>query len=199
MKKILVTGAAGFIGFHLCKKLKEKNYFVLGLDNFNSYYDVKLKLAREKILKDLNVKIIHGDINDKKLLDEILLEDFTHMVHLAAQAGVRHSFKKPFEYVSSNLTGFVTLLECIKEKNIKFIFASSSSVYGLNDKTPFSTHDKTDLPANLYGATKKANELIAYSYHNIYKIPTIALRFFTVYGPFGRPDMAYYKFTKKNG
>lgn len=197
MKKIFITGAAGFIGFHLTLYLKKKGYFILGLDNFNSYYSLDLKNLRAKILKENDIEVIQGDINDKVLLDKILSNNFTHVVHLAAQAGVRYSLEKPFEYVNSNLVGFVNLLESIKnQKNLKFIFASSSSVYGSNEKIPFSVYDKTDLPNNLYGATKKANELIAYSYHNINKIPTIGLRFFTVYGPYGRPDMAYFKFTK---
>lgn len=197
MKKIFVTGASGFIGFHLCLYLKNKGNFVIGLDNYNSYYSIELKNLRTKILNENNIEVIKGDINDKSLLDKILSNNFTHIVHLAAQAGVRHSLEKPFDYVNSNLVGFVNLLEAIKnQKNIKFVFASSSSVYGLNDKIPFGILDKTDQPTNLYGATKKANELLAYSYHHLYKIPTVGLRYFTVYGPFGRPDMAYFKFTK---
>ncbi len=197
MKKILVTGAAGFIGFHLCLYLKNQGNYVVGFDNFNSYYSVELKKLRSKILKENNIEIIKADLKDKNKLDKILLNNFTHVVHLAAQAGVRHSFEKPYDFVNSNLVGFINLLEALKNyKDIKLVFASSSSVYGLNDKIPFSTEDKTDLPTNLYGATKKANELIGFSYHHIYKIPTIGLRYFTVYGPYGRPDMAYFKFTK---
>jgi UDP-glucuronate 4-epimerase len=197
MKKILITGAAGFIGFHLSLHLKNKKNEVVGLDNFNPYYSVELKNLRSKILKDNNIEIIKADLTDKNKLDSILSNNFTHVVHLAAQAGVRHSFDKPFDYVNSNLVGFVNLLESIKNyKNLKLIFASSSSVYGLNEKIPFSPNNRTDFPTNLYGATKKANELIAFSYHHIYKIPTIGLRYFTVYGPYGRPDMAYFKFTK---
>jgi len=197
MKKIFITGAAGFIGFHLCLYLKKQGNFVFGLDNFNPYYSLELKKLRSKILKENNIEIIKADLNNKKLLHKILSNNFTHVVHLAAQAGVRHSFEKPFDFVNSNLVGFVNLLEAIKHhKNIKLIFASSSSIYGSNEKIPFNTQDKTDFPTNLYGATKKANELIAYSYHHLYKIPTIGLRYFTVYGPFGRPDMAYFIFTK---
>ena len=198
MKNILVTGAAGFIGFHLSKFLKTKNNFVIRLDNFNTYYDKNLKYLRAKILNEKKIEIIKADINEKYLLDKIIKENkITHVVHLAAQAGVRYSFENPQAYIDSNLIGFVNVLEVIKKyKDIKFVFASSSSVYGLNDEIPFSVNHKTDKPTNLYGATKKANEIIAFSYHNLYKIPMIGLRFFTVYGPYGRPDMAYFKFTK---
>jgi len=197
MKKIFITGAAGFIGFHLCLHLKQRGDFVIGIDNFNPYYSVELKNKRTKILKENNIDVINADINDKNTIDKILQQDITHVVNLAAQAGVRYSFENPSSYVNSNLVGFVSLLEVLKNyKNIKLVFASSSSVYGLNDKIPFCTKDKTDLPTNLYGATKKANEAIAYSYHHLYKIPMIGLRYFTVYGPFGRPDMAYFSFTQ---
>jgi len=198
MKNVLVTGAAGFIGFHLCRALKKRNDFVIGLDNFNKYYDVHLKNLREEILKKEDIKIIKADINDKEVLDKIIKKNnITHVAHLAAQAGVRFCFDNPSVYVNSNLVGFVNILEVLKNfKDIKLIFASSSSVYGLNYKIPFSPQDKTDNPTNLYGATKKANEALAFSYHHIYKIPMIGLRYFTVYGPYGRPDMAYFKFTK---
>jgi UDP-glucuronate 4-epimerase len=196
MKKILVTGAAGFIGFHICRFLG-KDHFVIGLDNFNNYYDVNLKYFRKKILQDENVEIIQGDIRQKDLLLKILKENsITHLVHLAAQAGVRYSLSNPESYVSSNLEGFVTILETLKQFPIKFLFASSSSVYGLNNKLPFSTNDKTDHQTNLYGATKKANEVLAHAYHHLYKIPMVGFRYFTVYGPWGRPDMAYFNFTK---
>jgi UDP-glucuronate 4-epimerase len=197
MKNIFVSGAAGFIGFHLCLYLKKEGHNIIGLDNFNPYYDIKLKHLRAKILKKNNIDIIDANINDINILKKIFSRDITHVIHLAAQPGVRHSFKKPFDYVDSNLVGFVNLLEITKNhKNIKLIFASSSSVYGSNKKIPFNTLDQTDFPTNLYGATKKANEIIAYSYHHLYKFPIIGLRYFTVYGPFGRPDMAYFKFTK---
>ncbi|NGX52054.1 MAG: UDP-N-acetylglucosamine 4-epimerase [Candidatus Anoxychlamydiales bacterium] len=198
MKNVFVTGAAGFIGFHLCKHLKKRNDFVIGIDNFNLYYDVNLKNLRKKILNDSGIEVIKADINDTEVLEKIIKENkITHIVHLAAQAGVRFCFDNPKAYVNSNIVGFVNLLEVLKDfKDIKLIFASSSSVYGLNDKIPFSPTDKTDRPTNLYGATKKANESLAFSYHHIYKIPMIGLRYFTVYGPFGRPDMAYFKFTK---
>ncbi|HEU64533.1 MAG: UDP-N-acetylglucosamine 4-epimerase [Candidatus Anoxychlamydiales bacterium] len=198
MKNVFVTGAAGFIGFHLCRHLKKRDDFVIGLDNFNPYYDVNLKNLRKKILKDDSIEVIKADINDKEILEKIIKKNkITHVVHLAAQAGVRFCFDNPEAYVNSNIVGFVNLLEVLKDfKDIKLIFASSSSVYGLNDKIPFSPNDKTDNPTNLYGATKKANETLAFSYHHIYKIPMIGLRYFTVYGPFGRPDMAYFKFTK---
>ncbi len=194
---ILVTGAAGFIGFHLSLYLKKRKDKVLGLDNFNSYYDKNLKLKREEILKKNDINIIHADIKESAFIKKLLKEEkITHIVHLAAQAGVRHSISHPEDYIASNLEGFVSLLEACKDEPIKFVYASSSSVYGLNKKTPFDTEDKTDQPTNLYGATKKANELIAFAYHHMYKIPMIGLRYFTVYGPWGRPDMAYYKFTK---
>lgn len=192
---LLITGAAGFIGFHLSLFLKEKG--IIGIDNFNSYYDKNLKLKRESLLKENGITIIQRDIKDSAFLKDIILQNkITHVIHLAAQAGVRHSITHPEDYVSSNLDGFVSVLEACKGFPIKLIFASSSSVYGLNEKTPFSTEDTTDHPTNLYGATKKANELMAFAYHHIYKIPMVGLRYFTVYGPWGRPDMAYYKFTK---
>jgi UDP-glucuronate 4-epimerase len=172
---ILVTGAAGFIGFHLSLSLKTQKNKVLGLDNFNDYYDINLKLQRESILKEHDVEIIHSDIRNKDLLKKIIQEnDITHIVHLAAQAGVRHSITNPDDYIASNIEGFISLLEvCKLFPIVKVVYASSSSVYGQNKKTPFSTTDVTDHPSNLYGATKKANELIAYAYHNLFKIPLI--------------------------
>lgn len=198
MRKVFVTGAAGFIGYHLSLFLKKRNDQVIGLDNFNAYYDPHLKKNRAHILEKAGIPIISGDINDQKLLLSIFeKEKITHCVHLAAQAGVRHSMIEPNEYVRSNLAGFVSLLEvCRLFPHVRTIFASSSSVYGLNEKVPFSTEDPTEKPANLYGATKKANELIAHAYHHLYKIPLIGLRYFTVYGPWGRPDMAYFLFTR---
>lgn len=194
---VLVTGAAGFIGFHLTLYLKSRKDKVLGLDNFNSYYDLNLKLSRERILKDNDVEVIHADIRDKELIKKLIRKNnFSHVIHLAAQAGVRNSILNPDDYIASNLEGFISLLEACKENpKIKIIYASSSSVYGKNTKIPFSTTDRTDTPTNLYGATKKANELIAHSYHHLFNIPMIGLRYFTAYGPWGRPDMAYYKFT----
>jgi len=196
MKRILVTGAAGFIGFHLCRHLQARGDFVIGLDNFNPYYDPSLKQARKAQLN--NVEITHGDIRDVNLIKLLLLRhQITHVVHLAAQAGVRHSLDNPDDYIASNLQGFVSILEaCRPFTGMKFIYASSSSVYGLNKKIPFSVEDKTDQPANLYGATKKANEVMAHAYHHLYGLSVTALRFFTAYGPWGRPDMAYYRFTR---
>ncbi len=197
-KRILVTGAAGFIGFHISKFFKQKGDFCLGFDHFNHYYDPQLKRDRAAILEHLGVEVLEADLCERNLIRRLLEEHkITHVVHLAAQAGVRHSLTHPDEYVSSNLEGFVSLLEALRiDPTIRLIFASSSSVYGLNKKTPFSVEDKTDAPANLYGATKKANELIAHAYHHLYGMPITALRFFTVYGPWGRPDMAYYRFAR---
>jgi len=199
MKKVLVTGAAGFIGFYVCLALKKRGDFVVGYDNFNAYYDINLKKARANELKKQNISVIHGDINEQKHLINLIQEHkITHIIHLAAQAGVRHSINCPEEYVYSNLTGFVSLMEVCKQfPHIPLIYASSSSVYGLNKKIPFNSADHTDQPANLYGATKKANELIAHAYHHLFKIKMTGLRFFTVYGPWGRPDMAYYLFTDR--
>jgi UDP-glucuronate 4-epimerase len=198
MKKIYITGLAGFIGFHLATHLKKRGDFVIGIDNFNDYYDVRLKRQRAKILENLGISCIEGDICDAVLMEKTVSQhQITHFVHLAAQAGVRYSLVHPEAYVHSNLAGFVSIMElCRRHPPMPCIYASSSSVYGLNQKQPFSETDTTDSPANLYGATKKANELIAYSYHHLYGIPVTGLRFFTVYGPWGRPDMAYFSFTK---
>lgn len=198
MKRILVTGGAGFIGFHLLQKLKERGDIVIGYDNFNHYYDPKLKHNRAAILKNNDISIVDGDIcNYKQLLDIIKDGAITHIVHLAAQAGVRYSLQNPQAYIKSNIEGFVNILEACKENpSIKLTYASSSSVYGLNVKTPFAIEDRTDNQASLYGVTKKTNELLAGTYHHLYGIPVTGLRFFTVYGPWGRPDMAYYSFTK---
>lgn len=199
MKKILITGAAGFIGFHLALHLHKRGDWVIGLDNFNAYYDPQLKKNRAQRLHQQQIEIIQGDIRDRNLMANLLQRNaITHCVHLAAQAGVRHSFTAPDDYVASNLDGFVSMLEsCCKHPKIKFIYASSSSVYGLNKKIPFSVDDTTDQPTNLYGATKKANEALAHAYHHLYGICTTGLRYFTVYGPWGRPDMAYYHFAKQ--
>ena len=204
MKKILVTGSAGFIGFHLVLKLLKHNFNVVGLDNINDYYDIKLKHERLNKISDFveknNLKEAYTfykvDLFDKKSIKNLFKENsFDYVINLAAQAGVRYSIENPDAYVNSNLTGFINLLECCRESSIKhLLFASSSSVYGMNIKQPFSTKDNTDYPISLYAATKKSNELIAHAYSYLYNIPTTGLRFFTVYGPYGRPDMAYFKF-----
>ena len=206
MSKILVTGSAGFIGFHLVQKLLNNEYDVIGIDNLNSYYDVELKKSRlekiQNIVEERNLskkyKFLKVDLANKNSLKKLFKDNaFDYVINLAAQAGVRYSLENPDAYVNSNLLGFVNLLECCREKSIKhFLFASSSSVYGMNIKQPFSTSDNTDFPISLYAATKKSNELIAHSYSHLFNIPSTGLRFFTVYGPYGRPDMAYFKFTK---
>tara|TARA_B100000989_G_scaffold293339_1_gene270598 strand:+ start:3626 stop:4642 length:1017 start_codon:yes stop_codon:yes gene_type:complete len=202
--KVLVTGAAGFIGYHLSMKLMQEGAHVVGIDNMNDYYDIGLKISRKKKLidfkksKKVNFNFKEMDINEFGSLKRLFKEnDFNIVVNLAAQAGVRYSINSPFSYGASNLSGFLNILECCRAHNLShFIFASSSSVYGLNDHIPFSEEHKTDHPISLYAATKKSNEVMAHAYSHLYKIPTTGLRFFTVYGPFGRPDMAYYKFTK---
>lgn len=198
--RFLVTGGAGFIGFHLCRRLLENGYQVTAVDNMNSYYEVGLKYARLEILKQYSqFQFFEMDISDKDEMNRLfsILTPQT-VVHLAAQAGVRYSIENPDAYVRSNLLGFFHVLECCRSYPVRhLIFASSSSVYGGNSKTPHSVEDKTDKPVSLYAATKKSNELLAYSYSKLYGIPATGLRFFTVYGPYGRPDMAYYSFTKK--
>ncbi len=200
--RILVTGAAGFIGYHLTLSLLEKEYQVLGIDNLNDYYDPNLKEQRLKEIsnhkKSKNFNFFKEDISNRNFVSNLFLNNsFDAVINLASQAGVRHSLSNPHAYVDSNLVGFVNILEGCRNAGLKhFIFASSSSVYGMNKKKPFSTRDRTDYPISLYAATKKSNELIAFNYSHLYDIPTTGLRFFTVYGPFGRPDMAYYKFTK---
>ena len=200
--KVLVTGAAGFIGFHLTLALIDRDDEVIGIDNLNNYYDPALKNSRldeiNKHPNSSNFKFIKADISNKELMEEIFDEhQFDVVVNLAAQAGVRYSLENPFAYVDSNLVGFVNILEGCRNSMVKhLVFASSSSVYGMNVKQPFSTKDCVDYPISLYAATKKSNELMAHAYSHLYNIPTTGLRFFTVYGPFGRPDMAYYKFTK---
>nr|AZA15162.1 UDP-glucuronate 4-epimerase [Lycium barbarum] len=196
---ILVTGAAGFVGSHVSAALKLRGDGVVGLDNFNSYYDISLKRARQKLLENNGVFVIEGDINDNHLLKKLFdIVKFTHVVHLAAQAGVRYAMKNPGSYVHSNIAGLVSLFEACKSANPQpaIVWASSSSVYGLNTKVPFSEKDRTDQPASLYAATKKAGEEIAHTYNHIYGLSITGLRFFTVYGPWGRPDMAYFFFTK---
>ncbi|MCV9388472.1 NAD-dependent epimerase/dehydratase family protein [Reichenbachiella ulvae] len=198
MQTVLVTGAAGFIGFHLSKKLCSEGLKVIGLDNVNDYYDVDLKNARIEILKGLpSFTFIKKDLVDESLSE--LFEEFNidYVINLAAQAGVRHSLEHPDDYVHSNIAGFVRLIELSKKHKVKhFLYASSASVYGANKKIPFSTGDAVDHPISLYAATKRSNELIAHSYSALFDIPVTGLRFFSVYGPFGRPDMALFKFTK---
>ncbi|PKI71792.1 hypothetical protein CRG98_007808 [Punica granatum] len=196
---VLVTGAAGFVGTHVSAALKRRGDGVLGLDNFNDYYDPSLKRARQALLERAGVFIVEGDINDDALLRKLFeVVAFTHVMHLAAQAGVRYAMENPSSYVHSNIAGLVSILEVCKSANPQpaIVWASSSSVYGLNTKVPFSEKDRTDQPASLYAATKKAGEEIAHTYNHIYGLSLTGLRFFTVYGPWGRPDMAYFFFTR---
>lgn len=211
--KILVTGAAGFIGFYVSKVLLDKGHEVVGLDNINNYYDVNLKFSRLNELgiikneasefnklckgKNDNFSFIRMNLEDREELPKLFKnEKFDIVCNLAAQAGVRYSLDNPETYVDSNLVGFLNILECCRHNDIKhLVYASSSSVYGLNEKTPFSTDDNVDHPISLYAATKKSNELMAHTYSHLFKIPTTGLRFFTVYGPWGRPDMAMFLFT----
>ena len=198
MKRIFITGISGFIGFHLALALKQRGDAVFGCDNFNSYYTPALKHARAALLKQSGIDLFLFDVNEKQqLLNAIEKHQITHFVHLAAQAGVRHCLTHPETYVHSNLNGFVQVMEALaKHPHIPLTYASSSSVYGLKTKVPFAESDPTESVASFYAATKKSNELIAASYHHIYKIPVTGLRFFTVYGPWGRPDMAYFLFSK---
>ena len=199
--KILITGAAGFIGAFLCKKLLETtNYIIIGIDNLNDYYDVSLKESRLDLLKPFdNFDFIKGDISNKAFVDNLFKEHtFDIVVNLAAQAGVRYSIDHPDVYINSNIIGFYNILEACRYHPVQhLVYASSSSVYGGNTKVPFSIDDKVDNPVSLYAATKKSNELLAHAYSKLYNIPTTGLRFFTVYGPMGRPDMAYFSFTNK--
>ena len=197
--KIIVTGAAGFIGFHLCKRLSEEGFEVKGIDNLNPYYDVTLKDARVKILNQFeNFSFTKLDIAEKDDLEKYFEnENAEYVINLAAQPGVRYSITNPDVSIRNNLIAFFNLLECCKSYSVKkLIYASSSSVYGNNSKTPSSTEDNVDNPVSLYAATKKSNELMAFTYQHLYKFSTIGLRFFTVYGSYGRPDMAYYKFSE---
>lgn len=214
MPKVLITGTAGFIGFHLAHKLLSKEYEVVGLDNINDYYDVNLKYGRlaesgiEKMHIEYNKKIqsnkfdqyafIKLNLEDKENIYQLFeKENFDLVVNLAAQAGVRYSLQNPHAYINSNILGFTNILEACRHNSIKhLVYASSSSVYGLNSKMPFSTQDNVDHPISLYAASKKSNELMAHTYSYLYKVPTTGLRFFTVYGPWGRPDMALFLFTK---
>jgi len=206
VKKFLITGSAGFIGFHLTRELLKLGCQVVGIDNLNDYYDPTLKLDRLAVLNEfVNEHEIKGayrfielDISNEVTLGQLFKDhSFDIVVNLAAQAGVRYSLKNPQAYIDSNLVGFSNILECCRNFKIEhLLFASSSSVYGMNIKQPFSTDDNTDYPISLYAATKKSNELLAHSYSHLFSIPCTGLRFFTVYGPYGRPDMAYYSFTK---
>lgn len=197
--KILVTGAAGFIGMHVCVRLLARGDEVVGLDNLNDYYDVSLKESRLEQLKHYpNFQFIRMDISDRDGIARIFRQiEPQRVVHLAAQAGVRYSLKNPLAYADCNLIGFINILEGCRHANVKhLVYASSSSVYGNNSKIPFAESDNVDRPISLYAATKKANELMANSYSHLYRFPATGLRFFTVYGPWGRPDMAYYSFTQ---
>lgn len=196
--RFFITGAAGFIGFHLSLALKKLGAHVSGCDNFNDYYDPALKKERELLLKQADIEIIHLDINEtEKITSYLKAQKPTHLIHLAAQAGCRYCFTHPEKYTESNIMGFLSIMEALSSMpHVHCLFASSSSVYGDNKKVPFSEEDRTDNPKNYYAVTKKTNELIAYNIHHTKGIPMTGLRFFTVYGPFGRPDMAYYSFTK---
>ena len=194
---VLVTGAAGFIGFHVARRLLESGRNVVGLDNLNSYYDPKLKEARrDQLAKFDGFSFVKLDLADRAGMSALFAEHrFPHVVHLAAQAGVRHSLIDPYAYVDANLVGFTNVLEGCRHHGCKhLLYASSSSVYGANTRMPFSVHDNVDHPLSLYGASKKANELMAHAYAHLYNLPTTGLRFFTVYGPWGRPDMAMWIF-----
>lgn len=197
--KVLVTGAAGFIGFHLSQLLMKQGYQVIGIDNLNDYYDINLKYGRLDILeKEEDFTFYKIDLKDKEDIDNLFEKyKFDYVINLAAQAGVRYSLINPYAYVDSNLIGFVNILEACRHYPVKhLLYASSSSVYGGNKVAPFSTEHQVDHPVSLYAATKKSNELMAHTYSHLYKIPTTGLRFFTVYGPWGRPDMAYFSFTQ---
>jgi len=199
VKSVLVTGAAGFIGFHLTKKLLQAGYQVTGLDNINDYYDQRLKTSRLDILKaDANFSFHTIDLTDQKSINDLFANyKFPYVVNLAAQAGVRYSLTHPHAYLESNLHGFLNILEACRHHGTQhLVYASSSSVYGANKKMPFSVHHNVDHPISLYAASKKSNELMAHTYSALYNLPTTGLRFFTVYGPYGRPDMALFLFTK---
>jgi len=212
MSKVLLTGISGFIGMHTAFRLLEKGFEVVGLDNINDYYDVNLKLARLNLLgfdiskldsqkyleSDKGVRFLKADLADKQAMDKLFQQEgFDYVINLAAQAGVRYSLKHPEAYVDSNITGFLNILEACRYNQVKHLaYASTSSVYGLNVSVPFREEEATEHPVSFYAATKKANEMMAHSYSHLYDLPTTGLRFFTVYGPWGRPDMALFKFTK---
>ncbi|WP_345827692.1 NAD-dependent epimerase [Erwinia sp. HDF1-3R] len=196
--KYLVTGAAGFIGYHVAQRLLAAGHQVVGIDNLNDYYDVNLKLARLALIQSSNFTFIKCDLADREGIAQLFRnEGFDRVIHLGAQAGVRYSLENPLAYADANLIGHLNILEGCRHHQVgHLLYASSSSVYGLNRKLPFSTDDSVDHPVSLYAATKKANELMSHSYSHLYGIPTTGLRFFTVYGPWGRPDMALFKFTR---
>lgn len=199
MSRILVTGAAGFIGFHLVRRLLRHGHQVTGFDNLNDYYDVSLKEARLTILKGLDgFAFVRGALEERSLLEKMFqAEQFDYVINLAAQAGVRYSLQNPHAYIDSNISGFLNILEGCRQTNVKhLVYASSSSVYGANATAPFSEHHSVDHPVSLYAATKRSNELMAHTYSHLFALPVTGLRFFTVYGPWGRPDMAYFAFTK---
>lgn len=197
--KYLVTGAAGFIGSATVKKLNAQGHEVVGIDNINDYYDVELKHARLSFIKNPSFRFLQIDISNRAEMEALFeKENFDRVIHLAAQAGVRYSLENPHCYVESNVTGYLNILEGCRQNSVQhLVYASSSSVYGLNSKVPFATSDSVDHPVSLYAATKKSNELMAHCYSHLYQIPTTGLRFFTVYGSWGRPDMAPFIFTKK--
>ena len=196
---VLVTGGAGFVGYHLCLRLQRLGVRVVALDNFDSYYSIALKRARQQRLKDAGIDVVEGDMCDEAMLTTLLSHHrFSHVASMAAQAGVRYSIARPHAYVRANVQCFLSLLEALRrDPSVHLVYASSSSVYGANTKTPFAEHDSTDLPNSLYAATKKANEQLAHVYHGLYGIRVTGLRFFTVYGPWGRPDMAYFSFAHR--
>ncbi len=199
MTKIMVTGTAGFIGFHLARRLLEESIDVVGVDNLNSYYDVQLKKDRLEQLQDFSgFTFVRQDISERGAMADLFRDhQCAKVVHLAAQAGVRYSLENPYAYTESNLTGFINILEGCRATGVRhLVYASSSSVYGANQRTPFSVEDSVGHPISLYAATKRANELMAHSYSHLFDLPTTGLRFFTVYGPWGRPDMALYLFTR---
>ena len=199
MKTIIVTGSAGFIGSSLCMKLLERGESIIGIDNHNDYYDPKIKEARlERLTKYSNYQHYRVDLSDQKNLEDVFKSCKPQkVVNLAAQAGVRYSMENPLAYITSNIVGFANILENCRQHNIEhLVYASTSSVYGSNTKMPFSEHDSANHPLSVYAASKKSNELMAHTYSHLYKLPTTGLRFFTVYGPWGRPDMALFKFTK---